>query len=86
MFQEKGNRYMTAAELEAQKRRYRGVLAQQFLGGRHVMEIARGAGLEPKEAITAIGLGLMADGHCTMADLVRHGIVKPKTKTEEEKP
>ena len=86
MHQEKGSRYMTAEQLKAFKRQHQQVLAQRWLDGRTVLEIARESGLDVGPARDAIAFGLLGLGEVTVHELVMHGFIKPKGMRDGQRP
>ena len=86
MHQEPSSRYMTAEQLKALQRQHQQVLAQRWLDGRTVLEIARESGLNAGHAQEAIAFGLLGLGEVTVHELVVHGFIKPKGMRDGQGP
>ena len=71
-------RRMNESEAREVQVRFQRQLADQWLDGRHLTEVARGAGLELDQAERLVAWGLLHLGKVEIQDMVRSGYLKPK--------
>ena len=76
---------MTVSQSRDLQRKFQSKLAGRWVGGCHLMEVARSVGLDVAETERLVAWGLLARGDVGLDDMIRHGFYKPKDNGQKEK-